>query len=267
MKNCCNRTYGKCGEIKNLAIVQARCASTRLPNKVILKLNGKTVLERVIQRVSRAKKVNEVIVATTLNTEDVKIVRMCSVMGVRVYTGAENDVLDRFYQIAKIIKPENIIRITSDCPLVDGDLIDKVIDEHIKNNADYTANAHIPTYPDGLDAEAIKYQALEDAWKKSRLLSEREHVTLYIKKRPKKYKIINVASPIDYSGKRWTLDNKEDYIFIRKIYRALGKGESYFSMDDIINYLRQHPEVEKINQNIIRNEGLQKSLKNDKKIN
>jgi spore coat polysaccharide biosynthesis protein SpsF len=250
-----------------LAIIQARMSSTRLPGKVLFKLEDKTVLEHVINRVKRSKKINEVIVATSINQKDLAIVKLCAEKDIRVFCGSEDDVLDRFYQAARLIKPKNIVRITADCPLIDWDIIDKVIDVYQKTKVDYISNANPPTFPDGLDVVVFSFAVLKDAWQKARLLSEREHIIPYIRKNKHKFKCGNVSNKVDLSGKRWTLDEKEDYIFLKKIFKNLYPRNHYFTTKDVLEFLKENPKLEKINVHIKRNEGYLKSLKKDKLVN
>jgi len=235
-----------------LAIIQARIGSTRLPQKVLLDLEGKTVLEHVVERVKRSN-ISKVIVATTINNEDLKIVKLCSNKGIRVFCGSNDDVLDRFYQIAKLIKPKHIVRITADCPLIDHDIIDRIIDLHLLKNSDYTCNTLNETFPDGLDVEIFTYEALEKAWKEARLTSEREHVTPYIRKHKEIFKISGLENKQNFSQKRWTLDEPDDYKFLKIVYKNVYVNNSDFRMNDVLKYLRENPDVEKINNEIIRN--------------
>lgn len=244
-----------------IAVIQARIGSTRLSDKVLLNLEGKSVLERVIERVKNSKFIQEVIVATTISKEDLEIVNLCSKIGVRVYCGSENDVLDRYFQVARILTPRHIVRITADCPLIDPQVIDRVIKLHLKERADYTSNILKPTFPDGEDVEVFRFQALKKAWENARLSSEREHVTPYMRKHPALFKRTNLSYAADLSRKRWTLDNKEDYRFIKLIYKNLLKKRSIFGMEEILEFLSEHPDCEKINHKIKRNEGYLKSLK------
>ena len=177
--------------MRTLAIIQARTSSTRLPRKVLLPLEDKTVIEHVIERVSMAKLIDEIVVATTIEREDINIVKLVSSLGYRVFAGSKDDVLDRFFQVAKLIKPTNIVRITSDCPLIDPKIIDLVIETHLRENADYTSNTLVETFPDGLDVEIFTFKVLYEAWRNAKLLSEREHVTPYIRN-SKRFKKINV---------------------------------------------------------------------------
>ncbi|MFA7252982.1 MAG: glycosyltransferase family protein [Patescibacteria group bacterium] len=250
--------------MNTIAMIQARTGSTRLPKKVLLKLGGKTVLEQVIERVQRSRSIDEAMVVTTLSINDLAIVKLCAELGIRVFCGSEADVLDRFYQAAKILKPQNIVRVTADCPLIDPDIIDLVVLEHKKNKNDYTSNVLEETFPDGQDNEVITMAALEQAWNGSNLLSEREHVTLYIRNNPDIFKLGSVRSKVDYSRKRWTLDTRADYNFLVEIYNKLHSGNHVFGMRDILDLLEKNPELEKININIDRNEGLKKSLLVDK---
>lgn len=244
--------------MENLAIIQARLGSSRLPNKVLMKLGGRTILENVVERVRKSRLVDEVIVATTMNREDLPIVRLCSENGIRVFCGSENDVLDRYYQAAKLIKPANVIRITADCPLLDTAVLDLVIQRHMEENTDYVSAG--TTYPDGLDCEIMKYTVLEEAWRNAELASQREHVTQYIIHNDS-YSKRTVDNDCDYGAERWTVDTAEDYMFVTKLYEGLGEGTTDFHR--IIRYLDQNPELRSLNSMYTRNEGLKKSLEND----
>ena len=250
-----------------LAIIQARVGSTRLPGKVFLPLAGKGSLEHVIARLKEARKVSDIIVATSVKQGDVKISEFCKKLKVKTFRGSEEDVLDRFYQAAKPLKPGHIVRITADCPMIDPAIIDDMILKHIENGSDYTSNTIEPTYPDGEDVEVFQMSALEKAWKSAKLSSEREHVTPYIRNNPRIFKLLNVAYKSDLSEKRWTLDEEKDYEFLKKIFDNLYPLNPFFGMEDVLDFLKKNPEVEKINSTIARNEGYQKSLKNDRVIN
>ena len=250
--------------MSTVAIIQARISSTRLPGKVLKKIEGKTVLEHVINRVKAAKSIDDVVVATTVEKEDLEIVKLCANLGISVFCGSEDDVLDRYYQAARLFKAEHIVRITSDCPLIDSQVIEEVIELYFKEKADYATNTMPETYPDGLDTEVISFKTLKIAWENTKLFSEREHVTPYIRKNPSIFKLVNLKSNINLNDKRWTLDEPEDFEFIKIIYENLYPKDLLFGMETILNYLKENPEVEKINKNIIRNEGYLKSLKEDK---
>jgi len=247
-----------------LAIIQARTGSSRLPGKVLLKLGDKTVLEHVISRVNKSRFIDEAIVATTINHSDLGIVKLCADNGIRVFCGSEEDVLDRFFQLAKIVQPDQIVRVTADCPLIDHGIIDEVIQKHLDTKADYTSNVIIETYPDGEDVEVFNFESLRKAWKDSNAMSTREHVTQHIRNHPQEFKIVSHEHASNLSKKRWTLDNKEDYEFIKIIYDELYAGDPFFRMEAVLKLLEKRPELEEINAFISRNEGLKKSLREDR---
>jgi len=252
--------------MKFLAMIQARCGSSRLPSKVLKDLCGKTALERVIDRVKRSRYVEEVMVVTTLNKEDIPIVQLVSKMEMRIFAGSAQDVLDRYYQAAKLIQPEYVIRITADCPVFDPSILDDAI-EKLNPKTDYMA-ALSETLADGLDLEIMRFEALKQAWKQASLASEREHVTLYIKNHRDLFQIQDYRSTLgDLHKERWTVDEPEDYLFVKNIYEHFQElGKDYFDSEDILEYLEECPDVRKINQGFIRNEGLLISLKHDKNV-
>lgn len=249
--------------MKFLAVIQARCGSSRLPSKVLMDLCGKTVLERVIERVKTSRSVDEVMTATTLNPEDIPIVQLVSSSRMRVFAGSAFDVLDRYYQAAKLIQPEYVIRITADCPVFDGKILDDAI-EQLQPQTDYMADLS-ETLPDGLDLETMRYEALCRAWKEAELASEREHVTVYIKNHPELFQIQDYQCLAgDLHKERWTIDEPQDYEFILSIYRHFIEiGREDFGMADILSYLNENPKLRTMNAGIMRNEGLRASLRND----
>lgn len=249
-----------------ICIIQARTNSTRLPGKVLLKIEGKTVLEHVVERVKRSRLINEVIVATTLLPEDLRIVKLCALKGIKVYCGSEKDVLDRYYQASRLLGVNHIVRITADCPMIDPRVIDRVVRLHLKEKSDYTSNTIKEVFPDGEDVEIFTFKALKTAWQEARLPSQREHVTPYIQDNPDMFKLSNLECKQNLSKKRWTLDEPEDYQFIKRIFKALYKKNKIFGMEEVLQLLNKHPEYEKINQNIIRNEGYLKSLREDEAL-
>ena len=249
--------------IKNLCIVQARVGSTRLPGKTLMKLGGKPVLEHVLARTAAARTVSETVVATGIGRENLPIVRLCAAGGVRVFCGSEHDVLDRFYQLARLVRPDNIVRVTADCPLLDPCVIDLVVRAHIRAGADYTSNILPPTFPDGQDVEVFTFSVLEKTWRMAALPSDREHVTPFIRKRGRMFRLRSVRHTFDLSGKRWTLDNPEDMKFISAVYREFG-GKTVFGMAEVLRLLEKKPRLEKINRGISRNEGYLRSLRTDR---
>jgi len=252
--------------MKAIAIIQARVGSTRLPGKVMLKIMGKTILEYGIERVKKAKNIKKVTVAATNKKEDIVIVELMIKLGVAVYRGSENDALDRYYQAAKQFDAKHIVRITADCPLIDPQIIDKVVRRYFKSKADYCSNTLLETFPDGEDVEIFNFKTLSEAWKRAKLLSEREHVTSYITKHPGKFKLVNFKNKKDLSDKRWTVDEENDFKLIKAILEALYPRNPDFQMEDVLKFLGQNPDLENLNKDIIRNEGYLKSLREDKKV-
>lgn len=248
--------------MKYLALIQARCGSTRLPNKVLKNLCGIPALQQMIQRVQRSKYIDEVIVVTSIEKNNLPILKLCSNIGVRVGVGAEDDVLDRFYQTAKLLQPEYVIRLTADCPCFDAELLDMAIAK-MSDDADYCGEL-TESLADGLDFEIIKFQALQKSWREANHSFEREHVTQYIVRHSEMFKLQNFESPIGYFGNyRWTVDEPEDFEVVTKIYEHF-RGNDNFGYRDIIEFLKQNPDIQKINAKFQRNEGLKKSINEDK---
>lgn len=252
--------------MKYLVLIQARCGSSRLPNKVMKEISGKTDLEWVVERVRRSRKIDEVMVATSIEENNLPLIKLCAERDIRIFVGAEDDVLDRYYQAARLLKPEYVVRITSDCPLFDWRYLDMAI-EQMKPETDYLAEI-TESFPDGLDIEIMRFSVLKESWQEAELASEREHVTQYIRKHPEKYVLQNFECPIEGIGnKRWTLDESADFELISKIYAYFVQlGKQDFVTDDILAFLRDNPELENINAGIGRNEGLAKSLREDRKV-
>ncbi len=249
---------------KNLCIIQARTASTRLPNKVLLKVGKTTLLEYEIKRIKRAKKVHKIVVATTCNKEDDKIEKLCKRIKIPSFRGSENDVLDRYYQCS-LLYPQynNIVRLTGDCPLIDPKVIDDVILFFEKNNLDFATNApeYKETFPDGIDVEVFKKSALEKAAKEAKLPLEREHIDPYFLKN-KKISKGYFNSEKDWSHFRLTVDEKEDF----EIIKFLMKNSKID--DDFLHYislLTKNPKIMLKNKKIKRNEGFRKFLENKKR--
>lgn len=248
------------------AIIQARMGSTRLPGKVMMDLCGSPVLEHVVNRLNQSKLIDKIIIATSTGSNNQPIIDFCQKNNVGCFVGSEDDVLDRYYKTAidnNMKDNDIVIRITSDCPLIDPFVVDKVIEEHISNNNDYTTNVIECTYPDGLDCEVFNFSVLKDTWVNANLSSQREHVTLYIRDNPDKFKLGNVKNDVDLSDLRWTLDEEEDFIFINEIYKNIYTKDSFFTMEDVLDLIDKKPELLEINSKFTRNEGLIKSLKED----
>jgi len=241
--------------LKIVCSVQARVGSTRLPGKVLQDLSGRTMLARVIERLRAARKIDEVMIATTIMGKDDQIVDECRRHSVPYWRGDENDVLDRYFQAAKAAKADIIVRATSDCPLIDPEVTDKTIEAFLKTRPDYASNTIIRTYPRGLDTEVISWNALGRAWQEARQPHEREHVTPYIVEHPDEFRHVAVTGDHDYSSYRWTVDTPEDLAFARAVYSRL-RSEDVFSWRDVLELLEREPELIDLNRCIA-----QKSLR------
>lgn len=237
-----------------IAIIQARMSSTRLPRKVMLDLAGESILTRVVNRCQRATMVEEVVVATTTKLVDEAIVEMCSERSWTCFRGSEEDVLDRYYRAAVQHQADVVVRITSDCPLVDPEIVDLIVREFLKNRQlDYVSNTLPPkTFPLGLDVEVIAFDALERAWREDGNRAWREHVTPYIYRHPEKFALRAVVNNIDHSSMRWTVDTADDVTFVRKIFDHFGHDR--FSWRDALTVLENHPEWLEINRHVAQKE-------------
>jgi spore coat polysaccharide biosynthesis protein SpsF len=224
--------------------------STRLPGKVLMDLAGKTVLARVVSRLRRAERVDEIVVATTDSLADDAIVRECHQLKVEYFRGSEDDVLDRYYQTARLCAAGAVARITSDCPLIDPQLVDKTIRLFQQQGGDYCSNMFPRTYPRGLDTEVFTVAALEQAWRDARDSCEREHVTPYFYRHPELFRLISLRGQIDYGQYRWTLDTAEDLELLRAIYSRFG-NEDDFSWGEAIQLMEREPELAELNSRVV----------------
>lgn len=239
--------------MKVVAIIQARMSSTRLPGKVLKTASGRTMLERMIERVRQAKSVDQVLVATTTDPSDDAIVRACRKYKVEVFRGSLPDVLDRYYQAAKRCQADVIVRLTGDCPLIDPILIDDVVNALVTNHVDFACNRLPPpfsrTYPIGLDVEACTFSALENAWRNADQKHEREHVLPYLYAVPGRFKVLQLNHSEDLGHLRWTLDTPEDLLLLRRIYRHF-RGRNDFTWPEVLQLWREKPGMFSINARI-----------------
>jgi len=238
--------------MKIVAIIQARMGSTRLPGKVMKEILGKPVILWDLDRISLSKLIDEIVVAIPYEKENDVIADTIKEYNDKIVTtrGSEDDVLDRYYQAAVKTNADVVVRITSDCPLIDPVVMDQVIEQFLDNDCDYCSNLLIRTYPRGLDTEVFLFKALEEAWNEAKKDYEREHVTPYIIENPDKFKLLNVANDIDLSHLRWTLDTKEDFEFINVVYKRICPKKQLFLMDDVLELLDKEPELIDINRHI-----------------
>ncbi len=222
-----------------VAIIQARMGSTRLPGKVLMDIAGETMLARVVHRVRRAKRIDEVVVATTVNERDEAVVSECKRLGVACFRGSEEDVLDRYYQAALAYRADAVVRITSDCPLIDAELVDTVVGAFVDGQPSITYAWNMK-FPRGLDTEVIRFDALRRAWQEDGDPARREHVTPYIICFPESFARVEIRSEIDFSKIRWTVDTPDDLALVRRIYTHV--QEDGFSWKDVMDLLSKHPD-------------------------
>ena len=245
-------------------IIQARMGSSRLPGKVLMKSgNGMPLLYHVINQLRHCSKVKNLVIATTTNQEDDEIEKFADNNSVNVFRGSEKDVLDRYFQCAKKYSFSTIVRITSDCPLIDPQIVDKVIERFFSGNYDYATNTLIRTFPIGTDAEVFSFSALETAWKNAQLPSEREHVTPHLRNKGN-FKTINVENDTNISNLRLTVDRIEDFELINEILNNLSINPIH--LEDMLELFSRKPELIEINKHINNNEGLDRSLKEDEEF-
>jgi len=231
--------------MKTIAIVQARMSSTRLPGKVLKPLSGKVVLEHVLERLRKCKLIDQIVIATTTDEIDDQLVEWCNKKNVMCFRGDRNDVLSRYYECASKFNAEEVVRITSDNPLIDPEIVDEVIALRRKSEADYAANNLEKSFPHGLDVEVMTFQALAESNKNAIEDFEREHVTQYIRHRPKQYKLINLsADGGNWHSIRLTLDEDADRQLIEVVMRLLGNDLRF---KDLIELFSELPSLAKMN--------------------
>ena len=247
-----------------IILTQARIGSTRFPQKVLKKIGEESLLSIHLKRLKKSENASKIVVATTFENESDKIVEIAMLENIEAVKGSTHDVLDRFYQAAKNDKPDFVVRVTSDCPLIDHRLIDQVIEMTVQNNLDYGANILLEEFPDGQDIEVIKWSALEKAWLEAKLPSEREHVTPYIRKNTDfnggtLFKAMNFPANANYNQVRMTVDEPSDLDTITLLISKFGLDESWKTYAD---YIAENSEVFE-NQKIVRNEGYLESLRKE----
>jgi len=228
--------------------------SSRLPGKALKDIQGRSMLARVVRRAQRSSLIDRLIVATTDKEADDAIASECKILGVSVFRGSEDDVLDRYYQAAKAFSAEAVVRITSDCPLIDPDVIDRVVSVFLDNRPDYASNTIENTYPRGLDVEVFPFSALEKAWRNASRDFEHVHVTPYIYLHPELFQKLSVIAEKNWSFYRWTVDTAEDLALVRAVYEKMG-ADDHFSWRDVLDLFEREPGLAELNRHI-----LQKSL-------
>jgi spore coat polysaccharide biosynthesis protein SpsF len=240
--------------MKIVAIIQARINSSRLPNKVLHDLSGKSLLEHVVLRLKPSKKINKIVVATTTRLHDDQIEDLCKRLEIDCYRGSETNVLERYFEASKLFKADIIIRITADDPFKDYRIIDNAIDILIEKKLDFVCNNNPPTFPEGLDVEVITFEALKNSYLNATTDFQREHVTQYIHQNQSKYKIYNIQNASNLSDYRWTIDTLEDFTFARKVYDKLYVSNKIFLTEQILALLQNEPALKLINANVAKSD-------------
>ncbi|MCG9915867.1 MAG: glycosyltransferase family protein [Phenylobacterium sp.] len=227
-----------------LALLQARLSSTRLPGKVLLPLAGAPMLLRQIERVARARRLDQIVVATSLDATDDPLVEALGRAGIAVHRGPLADVLARFVGALETWPADHVVRLTGDCPLIDAEVIDATVDLHLAQNADYTHNRYDPSgYPKGQDVEVISAAALRRTALEDHTSEAREHVTWAVRNAPDRYRVARLDPLVDEGQVRWTVDTADDYAFVRQVYEGLYPANPAFSSDDVRAFVRARPDL------------------------
>lgn len=238
--------------MRKVIIVQARMTSTRLPGKILKKVLGKPLLAYQAERLLRVRLADQVVIATTKNDEDEAIVDFCEEQSLSFFRGSEEDVLSRYYGAAISYGADVVVRVTSDCPLIDPAVIDDVIGFYLKNfeKYDYVSNTFKRTFPRGMDTEVFSFRALKTAYLEAETIPDREHVTPFIYKNKERYNVANVSHSSDQSRHRWTVDTLEDFELVRRILERLYPEKPLFTLEDIIAVMEENPDWFNINSNV-----------------
>ena len=244
-----------------VAIIQARTESTRLPGKVLRRLRGRPLIAHVVERVRHTKSIERLVVATTSRPADDPLAEWCASADVVCYRGPAEDVLERYVQAAYASSARTIVRVTGDCPLIDPNVIDQVVEQFLQGDYDYVSNVDPPTFPDGLDTEVTSRSVLECAAREATHSSDREHVTTYIRQRPDRFRIGCVRHEPNLASYRWTVDEPQDWQFVEAVCEELPAGA--YDLASVLHVLQQFPELKDINASIQRNEGYRKSRLGD----
>lgn len=236
--------------MKVVAIIQARMGSTRLPGKVLADIGGASMLARVVHRTRRAATVTEVLVATTMGAADDLLVEEALRLDTTIFRGSEEDVLSRYYEAASAVCADAIVRITSDCPLIDPTVVDTVVTDFLGTSCDYASNFQVRTFPRGLDTEVFTFAALERAWREAQAPFQRAHVTPYLYQHPELFRLMSVVGAHAYSGYRWTVDTPEDLELARALYARLGNNDA-FTWREALAVLEREPQLQALNKMVI----------------
>lgn len=236
------------GLIQVVAVVQARCSSSRLPGKVLAPILGQPMLLRQLERLRRAQSVGDIVVATSTEASDDPVARLCVEANIHCHRGSLNHVLQRFHEAAKPYAPSHVVRVTGDCPLLDPELLDRLVNAFLEGGWDYANNVVPRRFPHGLDVEVMRWSALDQAAQEANTPYEQEHVTPFIYHHPERFALGHLTQEQDLSGHRWTVDHPADLALVRFVYEALYPTKPNFSTQDVLELLAKHPEQVALNQ-------------------
>ena len=239
------------GSPKVAIIVQARMTSTRLPGKVLQVVAGRPLLAHQLLRLRRVRTPHIIVVATTANASDDPVARLASSMGCIVFRGSEDDVLDRYMGAASAVHAEIVVRATADCPLIDPEVVDRVLGRFLDGDCDYASNTMRRTFPRGMDVEAFSRQVLDVAAAEATDPWEREHVTPFVYRRPARFRLASVESPVDLSAHRLTVDTPEDLELIARVMGAFASDVASVRLNDVVDVLERHPEWTALNRGVV----------------
>lgn len=232
-----------------VAIIQARMGSTRLPGKILADIEGYPMLWQVARRVQAAKTIEKIVIASTTERSDDIVEAFCHEHGLSCFRGSEKDVLDRYYQAAREYRADAVVRITSDCPLIDPEIIDRTVRAFLEESPDYGSNSIVRSFPRGLDVEVMSFDALEVAWREAAQDYQRVHVTPYLYENPERFKILSLTADNDYSTHRWTVDAPEDLEFVRAVYSRF--EDEIFLFKEVLRLLEVEPDLADLNRSIM----------------
>lgn len=233
-------------KIQSLAVLQARMSSRRLPGKVLMPINDKPMIYWQIKRVLKSTSIDDLVVATSIDESDDVLVDYLGSIGIKTYRGSLNNVLSRFVDIENIYMPERIIRLTADCPLIMPEVIDMVVNLQKESDSDYCSNTIIPTFPDGLDTEVIKFGILSEIIGSDLTTEDLEHVTLVFHRRANQFKCTNYFNNLDFSEFRWTVDDAKDLEFVRAVYEFFKGSEDTFRFEALMEFLSTNERNERV---------------------
>ena len=239
--------------MKIVATIEARMTSSRLPGKVLMKVLDKPILHYLVSRLKRVQSLDEIVLATTTNCTDDILVEFANNENIRCYRGSENDVMDRVVEAAKSVDADLVVEITGDCPIIDPNIVEQVVQTYINNNVDYVSNNNVHSYPDGMDVQVFSLNLLIKSLNMTDAILDREHVTLHIRNHPELFSHLNLVAPPElwWPELGLTLDERSDFELLKKIIENFGDN-NLFDCYNVVKFLRENPDLVAINQNVVR---------------